>query len=106
MGAGVTGLLVAHELRRLGVDSVTVYERSGIAAGASGVQPGGIRQQWGTAVNCLLARESLAFYREARVRLEMRVDPRFQACGYLFLAHSPARWFRRCRSNGRRATSS
>ena len=89
MGAGVTGLLVAHELRRLGVDSVTVYERSGIAAGASGVQPGGIRQQWGTAVNCLLARESLAFYREARERLEMRVDPRFQACGYLFLAHSP-----------------
>jgi sarcosine oxidase subunit beta len=66
-----------------------VYERTGIGAGASGVQPGGIRQQWGTAINCLLARESLAFYREAQDRLKMRVDPHFRACGYLFLAHSP-----------------
>lgn len=88
VGAGVIGLFVAHELSRLGVDAVTVYERIGIAAGASGVQPGGIRQQWGTAVNCLLARESLATYRDARARLEMRVDPYFRACGYLFLAHS------------------
>ena len=87
VGAGVTGLFVAHELSTLGVD-VTVYERTGIGAGASGVQPGGIRQQWGTAVNCVLARESLAFYRDAQERLEMRVDPGFRACGYLFLAHS------------------
>ena len=88
MGAGVTGLFVAHELRRLGVDAVTVYERTGIGAGASGVQPGGIRQQWGTAVNCLLARESMATYRDAQARLEMRVDPCFRSCGYLFLAHT------------------
>ena len=87
VGAGVTGLFVAHELSTLGVD-VTVYERTGIGAGASGVQPGGIRQQWGTAVNCVLARESLAFYRDAQARLGMRVDPGFRACGYLFLAHS------------------
>jgi sarcosine oxidase subunit beta len=88
VGAGVTGLFVAHSLGTLGVGDVTVYERTGIASGASGVQPGGIRQQWGTAVNCLLARESLSFYRDARERLGMRVDPRFRACGYLFLAHS------------------
>ena len=88
VGAGVTGLFVAHELGRLGVDAVTVYERTGIGAGASGVQPGGIRQQWGTEINCLLARESLATYRDAKARLEMRVDPCFRACGYLFLAHS------------------
>ena len=89
VGAGVTGLFVAHELNRLGVNSVTVYERTGIGAGASGVQPGGVRQQWGTAVNCRLARESLAVYREAQDRLQMRVDPHFRPCGYLFLAHSP-----------------
>ena len=46
-----------------------------IAAGVSGVQPGGIRQQWGTAVNCLLAREGLDTYRDAQARLEMRFDP-------------------------------
>jgi sarcosine oxidase subunit beta len=87
VGAGVTGLAVAFHLRERGVRAV-VLERSGVGSGASGVQPGGVRQQWGTRVNCVLARESLAFHREARERLGARVDPGFRACGYLFLAHS------------------
>jgi glycine/D-amino acid oxidase-like deaminating enzyme len=89
VGAGVVGLSVAFHLARRGA-SVRVLERAGVGAGASGVQPGGVRQQWGTRVNCLLARESMAFYRDARELLRMRVDPGFQACGYLFLAHSEA----------------
>ena len=60
VGAGITGLAVARELRERGVEAL-VLERSGVGAGASGVQPGGVRQQWGTRVNCLLARDSLAF---------------------------------------------
>src|SRR5438132_13613694 len=75
VGAGVTGLSVAYFLRELGVETLVV-ERSGIAAGASGVQPGGVRQQWATRVNCVLARESVAFYRarseERRVGKECR----------------------------------
>ena len=35
---------------------VVVLERAGVGAGASGVQPGGVRQQWGTRVACRLAR--------------------------------------------------
>ena len=42
----------------------------------------------GTRVNCLLARESAAFYREAQERLEAPVELGFRECGYLFLAHS------------------
>jgi len=87
VGAGVVGLSIAFHLTQRGA-SVKVVERAGIGAGASGVQPGGVRQQWGTAVNCLLARESMRFYADARELLRMRVDPRFHACGYLFLAHS------------------
>jgi sarcosine oxidase subunit beta len=87
VGAGVVGLSIAFELAQRGA-SVTVLDRAGIGAGASGVQPGGIRQQWGTRVNCLLARESMRSYADARDRLSMRVDPGFQSCGYLFLAHS------------------
>jgi sarcosine oxidase subunit beta len=87
VGAGVVGLSVAFHLQERGA-SVVVVERSGVGAGASGVQPGGVRQQWGTRVNCVLARESVVFWREVRERLEMRVDPGFRACGYLFLAHS------------------
>jgi sarcosine oxidase subunit beta len=87
VGAGVVGLSIAFHFAQRGA-SVTVLDRAGIGAGASGVQPGGVRQQWGTRVNCLLARESMRFYADARDLLRMRVDPGFQACGYLFLAHS------------------
>src|SRR5438105_2656667 len=87
IGAGVVGLSIAFHLAERGA-SVVVYERSGIGAGASGVQPGGVRRQWGTRVHCLLAAESLRWYADARKRLRMRVDPGFRACGYLFLAHS------------------
>jgi sarcosine oxidase subunit beta len=90
VGAGVTGLSCAWHLAERGAKRVVVYERTGIGAGASGVQPGGVRQQWGTRVNCLLARRSLAFYRELGERLRPRLDPVFRACGYLFLAHDPA----------------
>jgi glycine/D-amino acid oxidase-like deaminating enzyme len=89
VGAGVVGLSIALQLAERGA-SVTVVERAGTGAGASGVQPGGVRQQWGTRINCLLARESIGFYAEARERLRMRVDPGFRRCGYLFLAHSEA----------------
>jgi sarcosine oxidase subunit beta len=87
VGAGIVGLSIAFHLREGGA-AVTVVDRAGVGAGASGVQPGGVRQQWGTPTNCLLAQESLRFYAEAVGRLQMRVDPGFRRCGYLFLAHS------------------
>ena len=88
VGAGITGLSVAWHLLQRGFTDVSVIEKAGVGAGASGVQPGGVRQQWATAVNCLLARESLAFHRDARARLGARLELRFRPCGYLFLAHS------------------
>lgn len=88
IGAGITGLSVAFHLRERTDAEIVVFDRDGVGAGASGVQPGGVRQQWGTRVNCVMARESLRFYRELVPRLEARVDPGFRACGYLFIAHS------------------
>jgi sarcosine oxidase, subunit beta len=90
VGAGITGLTTAFHLAERGAGRIVVYERAGIASGASGMQPGGVRQQWGTRVNCTLARASLAFYREVGERLEARIELRFRACGYLFVAHEPA----------------
>jgi sarcosine oxidase subunit beta len=87
VGAGVVGLSIAFHLDERGA-SVRVVDRAGIGAGASGLQPGGVRQQWGTETNCLLARESLRFFADVAERLQMRVDPGFRRCGYLFLAHS------------------
>jgi sarcosine oxidase subunit beta len=97
VGAGVVGLSIAFHLKERGA-SVRVVDRAGIGAGASGVQPGGVRQQWGTAANCVLVQESLRFYADVVERLQMRVDPVFRRCGYVFLAHSE-RTLERLRTN-------
>lgn len=70
---------------------VAILERDGIGAGASGVQPGGVRQQWGTRVNCVLARESLEFYRRIEEHLDAPHVGPLTECGYVFLAHSDER---------------
>jgi sarcosine oxidase subunit beta len=87
VGAGLVGLAVARELMRRGAN-VAVYERSGIGAGASGVQPGGVRRQWGTPIACRVASESAEFYAQATERLESLVPLVFRRCGYLFVAHT------------------
>jgi sarcosine oxidase subunit beta len=89
VGAGITGLAIARELQARGRD-VVVLERTGIGAGASGVQPGGVRQQWGTRVACRLATESVAFWSEINRRLSPRVPVTLQRSGYLFVALSHA----------------
>ncbi len=90
VGAGVIGLSIAFHLAERG-QRVVVLDRVGIGAGASGIQPGGVRRQWATRESCLLARESLLFYRELGERLGTRLRPRFSACGYAFIAHSDER---------------
>jgi sarcosine oxidase subunit beta len=89
VGAGITGLAIARELQGRGVD-VVVLERTGIASGASGVQPGGVRRQWGTRIACRLATESVRFWDDVGERLDSRVPLTFQRCGYLFVAHTDA----------------
>jgi sarcosine oxidase subunit beta len=88
VGAGVTGLSVALHLAERGVGPVRVYEREGVGAGASGVQPGGVRLQWGTELNCRMALEARSFWRDAEERLEPRLPFGWRSCGYLWLAHS------------------
>ena len=90
IGAGIVGLSIALELAERGL-SVLVLEREGVAAGATGVQPGGVRQQFSTRVNCVLGRESLQVYRSLAERLGVPVDSTFDPCGYLFLAHGAER---------------
>jgi sarcosine oxidase, subunit beta len=78
VGAGISGISIALHLLERDLGPVTLYERTGIASGATGLQPGGMRRQWGTRANCLMAKESFAFYRA--------LGEPFSECGYLFLA--------------------
>jgi sarcosine oxidase, subunit beta len=88
VGAGVVGLSVAFHLRERGIGPVVLFERSGIGAGASGVQPGGVRRQWATQEHCLLAQESYEFWLEIDERLDTRTHPVLEPCGYIFAAQS------------------
>lgn len=88
VGAGVTGLSIGFHLAERGVAPVRIFEREGVGSGASGVQPGGVRLQWGTELNCRMALDARAFWREAEARLEPRAPFGWRPCGYLWLAHS------------------
>lgn len=102
IGGGVMGSAVAYFLRQVGFrEKVLVVERDLTYRHAStALSVGGIRQQYGTAVNARLSRESLEFYEHFSDRLEVwgeRPDIRLQQRGYLFLvdaAHWPVmqRW--------------
>jgi sarcosine oxidase subunit beta len=90
VGAGITGLSIAYNLVSRGVEDVAVFDKSGIGAGASGIQPGGVRRQWGTRLNCLLSSESFAFYARLGEKLEVADTPVLERCGYLFVAQLDA----------------
>ena len=85
VGAGITGLSAAWHLTERGL-RVAAFDGTGIGSGATAVQPGGVRQQWGTEVACRMALEAYAFYSDIGDRLTPAVDPKLTACGYLFVA--------------------
>lgn len=89
VGAGITGLSTAWHLAQRGVD-VTVYEKDSVGAGGSGVQPGGVRRQWGTRAGILLASRAWEFWQRSGELLRPRTPLRFRECGYLFCAHEQA----------------
>jgi sarcosine oxidase subunit beta len=90
VGAGITGLSIAWHLAREQAGAVTLYDGSGVGAGATAIQPGGVRQQWASTLACTMARESLAFYQQVDTLLEPEVPPTLDQCGYLFVAESAA----------------
>jgi sarcosine oxidase subunit beta len=88
VGAGIIGLSIAWHLARRGDLQIAVYDGAGIGAGATAIQPGGVRQQWATPIACRLARESYRFYRDLEATLGLAVGSKLDACGYIFLAES------------------
>jgi glycine/D-amino acid oxidase-like deaminating enzyme len=110
VGGGVMGSAVAYFLRRDGFRGrVVVVERDlTYRHASSALSVGGIRQQYGTAINIQLSRASLEFYEGFSEHTEVRgerPDIAFRQCGYLFLvdaAHWPImeRWHRLQREHG------
>ena len=78
-GAGAIGASVAYQLALRGARDVVLCDRGTIAGGSTARAMGGVRQQFSTAAEVRLARESIAFFEELG-------PPAFEQVGYLFLA--------------------
>ncbi|WP_202708712.1 NAD(P)/FAD-dependent oxidoreductase [Sporosalibacterium faouarense] len=86
IGGGITGCSIAYNLAKKGVKDVVVIEKDYLASGATGRCGAGVRQQWGTEMNCKLAMESIKFYETANEVLEYEGDIEFKQGGYLIVA--------------------
>jgi sarcosine oxidase subunit beta len=78
-GAGAVGASIAYHLALHGARDVVLADRGEIASGATGKAMGGVRQQFSTAAEVALVRESLPLFRELGA-------PLFDPVGYLFVA--------------------
>lgn len=87
IGAGCIGCSIAYHLAKLGMRDVIILEKEFIASKATGICPGGIRQQWSSELGCLLARESVGFFENIDEELRPAIPLRFIQSGYLFIAY-------------------
>ncbi|MFQ5743456.1 MAG: NAD(P)/FAD-dependent oxidoreductase [Acidobacteriota bacterium] len=88
IGGGVIGCAIAYYLTRIGFTDVVLFERKSLASGATGICPGGIRQQFEGEADCLLARRSVRFWEQINDILEPEHPFELEQSGYLFLADS------------------
>jgi sarcosine oxidase subunit beta len=82
-GAGAIGASIAYHLALQGAREVVLCDVGGVAGGSTSRAMGGVRQQFSTAAEVRLARESLAFFEELG-------PPFFDQVGYLFVATTEA----------------
>jgi len=92
IGGGVVGCAVAFELARRGCTNVTLIERNTPASGSSGRCGAGVRQQFGTELNCVLAREAVRIFEKMDEYLDYKPSVEFRQSGYLMLAFSDHQW--------------
>jgi sarcosine oxidase subunit beta len=81
-GGGAIGASVAYHLALRGARDVVLAERGEIASGSTAKAMGGVRQQFSTAAEVRLARDSIRFFEELGPGF-------FEQVGYLFLATTP-----------------
>ncbi|MGD9910362.1 MAG: NAD(P)/FAD-dependent oxidoreductase [Candidatus Izemoplasmatales bacterium] len=86
IGAGISGCSIAYHLAKTGVKDILVLDSSYLTSGATGRCGAGIRQQWATEANCILAKKSMEFFSTAKEELEYDGDIEFKQEGYLILA--------------------
>ncbi|NLJ58842.1 MAG: FAD-binding oxidoreductase [Tissierellia bacterium] len=88
IGGGISGCSIAYNLAKKGVKNIVVLEKDYICSGSTGRCGAGVRMQWGTEMNCKIAKKSIEFYENANEILEYERDVEFKQKGYLLVAHT------------------
>ncbi|QVK20359.1 FAD-binding oxidoreductase [Mycoplasmatota bacterium] len=86
VGGGVSGCAIAYNLAKKGVKDIIVLDKSYLTSGATGRCGAGVRQQWGTEMNCRIAKASIEFFEGANEELQYDGDIEFKQEGYLLVA--------------------
>ena len=86
VGGGISGCAIAYTLAKKGVKDIVVIERDYLSSGATGRCGAGVRMQWGTEMNCKLAKYSIDFFETANEELQYEYDIEFKQGGYLIVA--------------------
>jgi sarcosine oxidase subunit beta len=89
IGGGIMGASIAYHLARRGCTGVVVLERAEMfGLGSTGLNAGGVRHQFATAVNIELSKASIAMMERFSDEMDQAVGLR--RCGYLFLLDDDA----------------
>jgi sarcosine oxidase subunit beta len=86
IGGGINGTGMAYSLAKRGIEDIVLCEKGYLGSGASGRNGGGIRQQWTTKENIILAKESVKIYENLAGELGWNLL--FRQGGYLIPAFS------------------
>ena len=88
IGGGVVGCAIAYHLAANGMTDVVVLERDYLASGSTGRCGAGVRQQWGTEMNCRLSTGSCHDLETMNEDLDYVGDIEFKQGGYLLVAYT------------------
>ncbi|KAB3526779.1 NAD(P)/FAD-dependent oxidoreductase [Alkaliphilus serpentinus] len=86
IGGGISGVAIAYNLAKKGIKDVVVIEKNYLASGATGRCGAGIRQQWGTEMNCRMSKYSCEAFETLKEDLDYDGDIEFKQGGYLIIS--------------------
>lgn len=86
IGGGIQGCSIAYNLAKKGAKNIVILEKNTCASGSSGRCGAGIRQQFGTKMNCILALESMKTFETLTEELDYDIE--LNQAGYLLLAYT------------------
>ncbi|MBC7332047.1 MAG: FAD-binding oxidoreductase [Synergistetes bacterium] len=88
IGGGIHGCSLAYHLAKKGCKNITLLEQKFLTYGGTGRSGGGVRHQFGTEINCVLAKYNVASFKNLAEELDYPKGIEFEQGGYLWIAYT------------------